>query len=151
MLRLSKKTLFAIEAVVDIAYHAGSLPVQSHDITRRQGIPKRYLEQSLQKLVRAKLLKGTRGPRGGYSLARERRRISVGDIIRSMNNLNKKDGILKDNLGSKLTQTVIKPLWQQVDTEMMDQFHKISIDQLCQQAQENGVISEGQQKLDFSI
>ncbi|MEE8500053.1 MAG: transcriptional regulator, partial [Kiloniellales bacterium] len=43
MLRLSKKLLFAIEAVVDIAYHAGPGPVRSTDISRRQGIPRRYL------------------------------------------------------------------------------------------------------------
>ena len=53
MLRLSKKMLFALEAVVDIAYNAGTDPVQSKEITRRQGIPQRYLEQVMQRLVRA--------------------------------------------------------------------------------------------------
>ena len=56
MLRPSKKMLFAIEAVLDIAYHAGGEPVQSREITRRQGIPRRYLEQTLQQLVRAGVL-----------------------------------------------------------------------------------------------
>ena len=73
MLRLSKKMMFAIEAVLDIAYHSSAEPVQSRDITRRQGIPRRYLEQALQHLVRNGLLIGVRGPRGGYRLARERR------------------------------------------------------------------------------
>jgi Rrf2 family protein len=82
MLRLSRKTLFAIEAVLDIAYHAGAEPVQSREITRRQGIPRRYLEQALQNLVRHGVLVGVRGPRGGYRLARERRRITVGEIVR---------------------------------------------------------------------
>ena len=53
MLRLSKKILFAIEAVLDIAYHAGAGPVQSREITRRQGIPRRYLEQALQRIQQA--------------------------------------------------------------------------------------------------
>ena len=82
MLRLSKKMWFTIEAVVDIAFHAGGQPVQSHQITRRQGIPKRYLEQALQQLVRAGILTGIRGPQGGYRLARERRRISIGEVVR---------------------------------------------------------------------
>src|SRR3546814_19769983 len=82
MLRLSKKLLFAIEAVVDIAYHAGAGPVRSTDISRRQGIPRRYLEQVLQQLIHHGILAGQRGPRGGYSLAREPRRISVGATIR---------------------------------------------------------------------
>ena len=151
MLKLPKKMLFAIEAVVDIAYHAGSQPVQSQDITRRQGIPRRYLEQALQQLVRAKVLTGVRGPKGGYNLARERRRISIGDIVQVMNNINKLDDPVENNMGSSLTQTVIRPLWQNVETEMMIRLNKISIDVLCQQAQKNGVASEGRQSLDFTI
>ena len=44
MLGLSKKMVFALEAVLDIAYNAGPHPVQSRDITARQHIPQRYLE-----------------------------------------------------------------------------------------------------------
>ena len=78
MFRLPKKMLFAIEAVLDIAYNAVDTPVQSAEITKRQGIPRRYLEQVLQQLVRVDILTGVRGPRGGYRLARERRRITIG-------------------------------------------------------------------------
>ena len=143
--------LFAIEAVVDIAYHAGSQPVQSQDITRRQGIPRRYLEQALQKLVRAEILTGLRGPRGGYNLARERRRISIGDIVHVMRNTNQTDDPLENKNGSELTLTVIRPIWQNIETEMMANLNEISIDSLCQQAQKSGVISEGRQSLDFTI
>jgi Rrf2 family iron-sulfur cluster assembly transcriptional regulator len=151
MLKLPKKVLFAIEAVVDIAYHAGSRPVQSQDITRRQGIPRRYLEQALQQLVRAELLTGVRGPRGGYNLARERRRISIGDIVQVMLNTGQADVPPEDNMGSELTLTVIRPLWRSVETEMMTKLNEVSIDSLCQQAQKSGVASEGRQSLDFSI
>ena len=151
MLKLPKKLLFAIEAVVDIAYHAGSQPVQSQDITRRQGIPRRYLEQALQKLVRAKILTGVRGPRGGYNLARERRRISIGNIVQVIHNGGQIYNDLDDETGSELTQLVIKPVWQNVEIEMMGRLNKISIDDLCQYAQKNGVTSEGHQSLDFTI
>ena len=143
--------LFAIEAVVDIAYHAGSQPVQSQDITRRQGIPRRYLEQALQKLVRAEILTGLRGPRGGYNLARERRRISIGDIVHVMRNTNQTDDPLENKEGSELRLTVIRPIWQNIETEMMANLNDISIDSLCQQAQKSGLISEGRQSLDFTI
>src|SRR5450631_330715 len=82
MFRLSRKTMLALEAVIDIAYNARPEPVQAKEITARQGVPQRYLEQVMQQLVRAGILKGVRGPRGGYRLARERRRISVGDVVR---------------------------------------------------------------------
>ncbi len=80
MLKLSRKTLLALEAVIDIAFNARPEPVQAKEITARQGVPQRYLEQVMQQLVRAGVLKGVRGPRGGYRLAKERRKISVGDI-----------------------------------------------------------------------
>jgi Rrf2 family iron-sulfur cluster assembly transcriptional regulator len=82
MLKLSRKTLLALEAVIDIAFNARPEPVQAKEITARQGVPQRYLEQVMQQLVRAGVLKGVRGPRGGYRLAKERRRISVGDVVR---------------------------------------------------------------------
>ena len=84
MFRLSKKALYAIEAVLDIAYHASAKPVQSQEITRRQGIPRRYLEQALQQLVREGILVGVRGPRGGYRLALPSTVISVADVIQAI-------------------------------------------------------------------
>src|SRR3546814_2043708 len=82
MLRLSKKLLFAIEAVVDIAYHAGAGPVRSTDISRRQGIPRRYLEQVLQQLVHHGILAGQRGPRGGYRLRSEEHTSELQSLMR---------------------------------------------------------------------
>ena len=76
MVRLTKKLLFAIEAVLDIAYNGGPVPVRSAEITERQGIPRRYLEPVLQELVRHGILLGIRGPSGGYRLARERRLVT---------------------------------------------------------------------------
>ena len=82
MLRPSKKLALALEAMTDIAFHGGSEPVQSQDIARRLIVPRRYLEQVMQQLVRAGILRGVRGPLGGYKLARESNQISVGDIVR---------------------------------------------------------------------
>ena len=151
MLRLSKKMIFAIEAVVDIAYHSSGQPVQSQEITRRQDIPRRYLEQALQQLVRANILTGVRGPKGGYNLARERRRISVGDIVRVVRNLETGSDMDGTDPGSELSAKVITPMWQNLQTSMMEKLDGISIDDLCTQANNAGVESEGRQNLDFSI
>ena len=151
MLRLSKKMLFAIEAVVDIAYHSGGQPVQSGDITRRQGIPRRYLEQVLQRLVRAKILSGVRGPRGGYNLARERRRITVGEIIRIVREMEVSGDPLTDETGSDLAVKVIRPIWLDLQSEVMSRLDGLTIDDLCDEANKRGVASEGRQNLDFTI
>jgi len=151
MIKLSKKTLFAIEAVLDIAFHAGSEPVQSREITRRQCIPKRYLEQALQQLVRDNILVGVRGPRGGYRLARERRRITVGDIVRSMRKTETADDPLVCPEGSALGHNVVRPLWGEIQDEVMVRLETTTFDQLCTRANDAGIVSEGRQNLDFTI
>jgi Rrf2 family iron-sulfur cluster assembly transcriptional regulator len=152
MFRLSKKALYAIEAVLDIAYHAGAEPVQSREITRRQGIPRRYLEQALQQLVREGILIGVRGPRGGYRLARERRRISVGDIARVVRAVETQEADGDNGLSeSELGQKVVQPLWEAMQDKLMDQLDATSIDDLCDRARDHGIESEGRRTLDFTI
>ena len=151
MLRPSKKMLFAIEAVLDIAYHAGGEPVQSREITRRQGIPRRYLEQTLQQLVRAGVLVGVRGPRGGYRLARERRRISIGEVVRVVRSLEPPEEPVADLPVSELGKRVIRPMWAELSEEIMARLDAITIDEMCMEAYKTGIPSESVAKLDFTI
>jgi len=151
MLRPSKKMLFAIEAVLDIAYHAGGEPVQSREITRRQGIPRRYLEQTLKQLVRSGILTGVRGPRGGYRLARERRRISVGEIVRVVRALEVAEEAPEELPVSELGKEVIRPMWGELQDEIMKRLDAISIDEMCMKAYQTGIVSEVTQKMDFTI
>ncbi|MBF0094105.1 MAG: Rrf2 family transcriptional regulator [Alphaproteobacteria bacterium] len=151
MLRPSKKLLFAIEAILDIAYHAGGEPVQSSEITRRQGIPRRYLEQTLQHLVRNDILVGVRGPRGGYRLARERRRISIGEIVRVVRAMEAGEDGAIEIPGSDLGQRVIRPMWTDLQAEVMGRLDAITVDDLCMRAYHEGLPSEARQKLDFTI
>ncbi|MDO8422821.1 MAG: Rrf2 family transcriptional regulator [Parvibaculum sp.] len=138
MLRLSKKTWLALEAVVDVAINARPDPVQSKEITNRQGIPQRYLEQVMQQLVHAGILKGVRGPRGGYRLARERRRISVGEVVRVVGAMESADDPVTSG-PSDLGERVIAPLWQEVQTELMERLEKITVDDLCRRAETAGL------------
>ena len=125
--------------------------MQSGDITRRQGIPRRYLEQVLQRLVRAKILSGIRGPRGGYSLARERRRITVGEIIRVVRTMESTVDLMTEENGSELATKVIRPIWVELQSEIMGRLDTMTIEDLCSRANERGVVSEGRENLDFTI
>ena len=151
MLRLSKKLLFAIEAVVDIAYHAGPGPVRSTDISRRQGIPRRYLEQVLQELVRKDVLAGQRGPRGGYRLARERRRITMGEIVRIVRELEGTGDPASEPDGSEIGVKVVRPIWIEMQREIMARFDAMTIEDLCNRARERNIASEAAKVPDFSI
>lgn len=79
---LPRPALFAVMATLDVAIHARGRPVSSKELAARHDLPPRRLETLLQALVRAGILRSLRGPAGGYELARERRRLSVGEIVR---------------------------------------------------------------------
>ena len=151
MLKLSKKLLCSLEAILDIAYNAGFDPVQSKDITRRQGIPERYLEQVLQSLVRAKILKGVRGPRGGYRLARERRRITVGEIARVVYASEPDEEIVTILTQSNLGRDVVFPFWEAFEEDVMTRLDGTSLEDLCRSARERGITPAGPVNMDFSI
>jgi Rrf2 family protein len=151
MIRLTKKLLFAIEAVLDIAYNGGATPVRSADITERQGIPRRYLEPVLQELVRHRILIGIRGPSGGYRLARERRRVSVGDIVRTVRELGTAEDPISDPAGSALGHQVVRPLWVELEQEMMQRLDALTLEDLCTRAHRAGIEGRIAQGGDFEI
>ncbi|MAS42289.1 MAG: transcriptional regulator [Rhodobacteraceae bacterium] len=149
MLKLPRKTLLAIEAVADIAYNARPDPVQARDVTERQGIPQRYLEQVMQALVRAGVLKGVRGPRGGYTLARERRRITVGDVVRVVSTLDQEDG--DEGVTSALGLGVVAPIWEEMQRELLDRLDRVTMEDLCREAQRKRVPRADEARPDFTI
>jgi len=151
MLGLPRKTLVAIEAVLDIAYHAGGVPVQSGDITNRQGIPRRSLEPLLQQMTRAGILSGVRGPRGGYRLARERRRITIGEIVRLVAGGEPMGADMVESAESELGSKVVQPLWDNLGQELMTRLDGISLEDLCQAAREAGITSANEQIVDYTI
>src|SRR5262245_31092119 len=100
---LPRKGILAITAVVDIALNAGDRPVAANALTTRRRWPPRHLEPVLQSLVRYGILKGIRGPRGGYELAREEHRITAEDILRAaadegLNGVAVTDSVLLDKV-----------------------------------------------------
>jgi Rrf2 family transcriptional regulator, iron-sulfur cluster assembly transcription factor len=151
MIRLTKKLLFAIEAVVDIAYNGGGQPVRSSEITEREGIPRRYLEPVLQELVRDGILIGIRGPSGGYRLARERRRISIGDIVRTVRGLETGDDPITDPAGSALGHQVVRPLWVELQDETMRRLDALTLEDLCGRAHRAGIEGRAVHAGDFEI
>lgn len=133
MIQLSRKSLLALEAVLDVALHARPDPVQARDITERQGVPQRYLEQVMQALVKADILRGVRGPRGGYRLARERRRISVREIFQVVEALdNDGSGICSQ---SELSARIIEPFHGHLQKALAAAVGDTSIADLCRDAE----------------
>ena len=76
------KTSYGIAALMELAgLHASGEVLQVAEISARQGIPERYLEQMMTSLRRGGLLRSQRGPRGGYQLTRSPEAISLAEVI----------------------------------------------------------------------
>ncbi len=83
-MRLTTKGRYAVTAMLDLAINQNGKPVTLHDIASNQEISLSYLEQLFARLRKSGLVKGTRGPGGGYRLARAPEEISIADIITSV-------------------------------------------------------------------
>lgn len=80
-MKMSTKGRYAVMAMIDIAIHSEGEPVSLAEIAERQDISQEYLEQLFGKLRKAKLVESSRGPGGGYRLARAMSEIPVAKII----------------------------------------------------------------------
>lgn len=83
-MRLTTKGRYAVTAMLDLAINHGSESVTLRNIAENQQISLSYLEQLFAKLRRQDLVKGTRGPGGGYRLARDADEISIAEIIQAV-------------------------------------------------------------------
>ena len=146
MFKIQKRIIYAIEAVVDIALNSGLQPVQNISIAKRQRIPKRYLEQTLQILVKKNILVGSRGPKGGYRLARERRKIKISEIIKTVS-----DDESKEICKSELSRKVIEPMINNISDKCFKFLDEISVEEICKIAKEKKLQKHPDKKVDFVI
>jgi Rrf2 family iron-sulfur cluster assembly transcriptional regulator len=130
---LPRKSILAIAAVVDIALHAQSRPVAAKALAQRHRLPPRHLEPVLQALVRDGILKGIRGPRGGYELGRDPRRISAGEIVRAAGTV--EDFGETPLAGPPLLDHVVTPALAQAEQVFSAALGRISVDDLTRAAE----------------
>jgi Rrf2 family iron-sulfur cluster assembly transcriptional regulator len=134
MALLSRKGLLAIAAVIDVALHGRGRPLSAKNLAARHHLPARHLEPVLQALVRVGILKGIRGPRGGYELARERRRITADDILRAAGTIEDASD-LNAMAGSALLDQVVIPALEQAERTFAAALGRINLDELVRKAE----------------
>lgn len=149
MVLLPRRCILAIAAVVDIAIHARPSPVAAKALADRHDLPPRHLETLLQSLVRNNILKGVRGPKGGYELARERRKITVGEIVRAA--LTDTPEEERADIKSSLVANVVGPLIEQASGELLNALDQATVEQLCRSADSAGVFKPKASTADFTI
>jgi len=145
-MKLSSRSQYAITAMLELALHEKTRPVTLFDISKKQKISLSYLEQLFARLRRKQLVRGRRGPGGGYVLAREADDISIADIVSAVDDIPEdpaSPAITEDGVSSEL-------LWHNLSHQIYNYLREIKLSQFLEmekQAAESGsgssVISQG--------
>ena len=155
-MRLSTKSRYGLRALFDIAYNSGNLPAQIQDISRRQDISPRYLEQIFQSLKRKGILKSKRGPQGGYCLAKAPEEITVKDVIQATEG----DTMLVDCAGGRKSKKgecvfdgscVTQTVWDEANARLNEYFASITLKTLCEKGQIMGIKKEQDHRFMYFI
>jgi Rrf2 family transcriptional regulator, iron-sulfur cluster assembly transcription factor len=155
-MRLSTQSRYGVRAIFDIAYHSEGLETQVKDISRRQGISPRYLEQIFQKLKKGGIVGSKRGPSGGYFLNRKPEEITVGQIIQVTEGnvepvfcvgAEKKE----KKSCSREDQCVTRIIWNEAGSRLKDYFDSVTVRDLCRMAEQKGVKREFGRKFMYYI
>jgi len=143
-MRLTTKGRFAVTAMIDLALRETHGPVTLAGISQRQKISLSYLEQLFGKLRRFNIVESTRGPGGGYTLARPSSEVSVADIIVAVDEpLDATQCGGKGNCHSDEEnhgRCMTHDLWSNLNSKMVEYLSSVSLKDLVQQQEGRGVV-----------
>jgi len=141
--------MVALAIVLDVAFNSGrDTVVSAAELADRTGMARRTLEPLLQALSRERLLDSTRGPHGGYRLARPARLIKVSEPITvGLNSLEES----AHDLAGRLHQMVIEPLWREFDATLLALADSLTIEDLLKRAAKAGLRKPVTDPLNFVI
>lgn len=139
-MRLSTKGRYAVTAMLELALHAGKGPVTLADISASQGISLSYLEQLFAALRAKKLVRGVRGPGGGYYLGKEPGEISIANIICAVD-----EWVEFTRCGGRENcregqRCMTHHLWDQLSDEIFRFLSDISLQDLVERGQDRGAV-----------
>lgn len=133
--KLSREEQYGIMALVDLAYNLNGGPAQVRQIAKRQKIPQRFLEQIFAKLRQADVVVGKRGPRGGYSLAKEPKEIRLEEVMRALRPRLQEDSRTDTPALAELIDTV----WSEIEGSFQSTLRGVSLQNLCDRAKDLGI------------
>jgi Rrf2 family transcriptional regulator, iron-sulfur cluster assembly transcription factor len=130
-MRLTTKGRFAVTAMIDLGLRQSNGPVTLAAISQRQQISLSYLEQLFGKLRRHELVESTRGPGGGYTLARNPSEITVAEIISSVDEpIDATHCGGKENCLGESERCMTHDLWTALNVRMVEFLESVTLQKL---------------------
>ena len=139
-MQISTKGRYALRLMLDLAVHNTGELVKIKDISARENISEKYLEQIISSLKKAGYVKSLRGAQGGYMLAREPETYTVGTILRLTEGSMKRVACLEDepNQCSRAGECVTLRLWKMLDEAIEGVLDKVTLQDLKDWYEEMG-------------
>ena len=139
-MRLTTKGRFAVTAMIDLALRQDAGPVTLAAISQRQQISLSYLEQLFGKLRRNELVESTRGPGGGYTLARKAESITIADIILSVDEpIDATQCGGKENCMGEAGRCMTHELWSSLNERMVEFLDSVTLQNLVDDQMAKGI------------
>ncbi|BAZ32653.1 BadM/Rrf2 family transcriptional regulator [Cylindrospermum sp. NIES-4074] len=131
LLDLSAKVEYALLALLELASHHGKkVPLTMSEMTAKQPIPERYLEQILTNLRRAGVVQSQRGSKGGFVLVREPWQITLLEIVTLVEGERQE----KDpSEASTLERSLVHEIWEQANAASIEVLRSYTLQDLCQE------------------
>lgn len=131
---LSLKCQYAVRALFELAKRYGDRVVRLQDIAEAQHIPGRYLENILSSLRQGGLVESRRGKEGGFRLARHPSEISIGDVVRYVEDtLNPVDCVV-DRFCPLTGKCIFMSLWDEAKRAVEKVYDQKSLQNLVDEA-----------------
>lgn len=140
-MNFSSKTIYAIQMLVDMAVYEAYGNVKIKDVSNRQGISTKYLEQIISVLAKAGYVKGERGPQGGYRLGMSSRNMTVGMIVRTIEGKVSSAPTYDASIECPwIPKCVEKGLWSRIDAAVNEIIDNTTIADLVDLAKKDGMM-----------
>lgn len=130
-MKISTKGIYGVKAMIDLAYYSSSDIVRIRDISKRQDISERYLEQIFSLLRKSGLIEGKKGSGGGYVLAKNPKEITMGEILVALEGKLKvinSDDYCKDDLEKCINEN----LWEKINESIGKVVYNITLEELLE-------------------
>lgn len=130
-MKLSTRSRYGTRMMLDLAQHYDQGPVQIGDVSKRENISVKYLEQLIIPLKKANFIKSVRGPKGGHMLAKPPEEITVGEIVRILEGgINLSSCIEHPEMCDRTTRCLTRGVWEEATKAMYDKLNSVTLSKM---------------------
>ena len=130
-MKISTKIRYGARAMLELASHYGEGPIELKEIAKKENISLKYLEQVINPLRAAGLVKSIRGSKGGYSLAKPPSEICLYDVVETLEGpLNLLECLRDPKVCQKVPSCVTRDIWEEVSEAISKIFYSITLEEM---------------------